>query len=121
MAGSGRGVFSGSDFFFCVGFFSLPDLVLEPDFFLLVFDLGVAEGVLDDLAEGFARGDDSSSSSESFDRDGDFFFGGELFLVSEDSESSFFDLDFAGVFVGCGEGDFFFFGDAVGVGVADLE
>jgi hypothetical protein len=118
LAGSGRGVLPSSELFVGVDF-SLSGFVLDPDFFLLVLDLAVAEGVLDDLAEGFARGDESSSSSESLDGFGDFFFVGELFFVSEDSE--FFDFDFDGVLVGCGEGDFFFFGDAVGVGVADFE
>lgn len=122
MATCGRAVFSGSaaDFFLSADFF-LADLVFEPDVFLAAFDLGVADGDLVGLAEGFGRGVESSSSSASPELAGDFFFAGELFFVFEAVDVSVFDFDFEGVFPGFGAGLFFFLGDAVGVGEADLE
>ena len=121
-AGCGRGVFSGSppDFFFAADFF-LADVVFGPAFFFADFDLGLTDADFDGLAEGFGRGVASSSSSESAEAAGDLVFAGELFFVFEDVDPSDFDFALEGVFDGSGEGLFFFLGDAVGVGEADLE
>jgi hypothetical protein len=120
-AGCGRGVFSGSsaDFFFAADFF-LADVVFEFAFFFADFDLGLADADFNGLAEGFGRGV-ASSSSESAEAAGDLVFAGELFFVFEGVDSPDFDFALAGVFDGSGEGLFFFLGDAVGVGEADLE
>jgi len=122
LAACGRGVFSGwsADSFSAADFF-LADVVFESAFFFADFDLGLADGDFDGLAEVFGRGVASSSSSESAEPAGDLVFAGELFFVFEDVDPPDFDFPLEGVFEGLGEGLFFFFGEAVGVGEADLE
>ena len=112
-AGVGFGVLSGSAsalaFFFPNDFF-LPDLALVPFFFFLPF--GVAEGLLDFLADGVERRvPPSLSSSLDFGfvvAEGDFF-------GSAVGDSSSLSSDFDGVFFAAGVGLFFFLGEGLGV------
>ena len=120
LAGVGFGVFSGSSSllaFFLADDFLLPDFVLLPFFFFLLF--AVAEGLFDFLAEGVGRRfPPSSSPASDFDLAapaGDFF----GFGVGDSSASSSSALGFEGVFFGAGVGLFFFFGEVLGV--ADAE
>ena len=87
-------------------------------FFFADLDFGLAEGLFDGFADGVGWRGVSSSSSDSADLEGDFFFAGELFGFGV-SDSSASDLE--GVFLGRGVGVFsFFLAVAVGVGVGDL-
>jgi hypothetical protein len=96
----------------------LADFFFSALFFLADLDFGLGEGLLDGFAEGVGWRSVSSSSSDSVELEGDFFFAGELFDFGV-SDSSASDLE--GVFFGRGVGVFFFFlAVAVGVGVGDL-
>jgi hypothetical protein len=117
--GWGFGVFSGSGD--CRGFIGdLPGLDFPPLFFFAFLDFEDGEGVFVGLADGVFRGVLCSSSSLSLAVKGDLVvFAGDFFgFAVLDSSGS--DLRLEGVFAGFAAVAFFFFGEAVGVGEADL-